>query len=106
MTEWKLKTDHSSLGEYDGPDESVPEGVVGLSDAEGEEAVVALDPPRADAHRVPADLGREVRVRQPVPVRVKQVRVQQLVVLALKLRRGGVGGQPHGGRGGGGSEGR
>ena len=48
--------DGSSLGEYDGPDESVPEGVVGLADAEGEEAVVALDPPRADAHRVPADL--------------------------------------------------
>ena len=34
-------------------------------------------------HGVPGDLGREVRVRQPVPVRVKQVRVQQLVVLAL-----------------------
>ena len=48
--------DGSSLGEYDGPDESVPEGVVGLADAEGEEAVVALDPARADPHRVPADL--------------------------------------------------
>ena len=48
--------DGSSLREYDGPDESVPEGVVGLADAEGEEAVVALDPPRADPHRVPAHL--------------------------------------------------
>ena len=44
------------LGEYDGPDESVPERVVGLADAEGEEAVVAPDPPRADSHRVPAHL--------------------------------------------------
>ena len=40
-------------------------------------------------HGVPGDLGREVRVRQPVPVRVQQVRVQQLVVLALLV--GGLG---------------
>ena len=37
-------------------------------------------------HGVPRDLGREVRVRQPVAVRVQQVRVQQLVVLALDER--------------------
>ena len=46
-------------------------------------------------HGVPGDLGREVRVRQPVPVRVQQVRVQQLVVLALLVGGLGYSGSSH-----------
>ena len=36
--------------------QTVPQGVGGLSDAKGEEASLAVDPPSANAHGVPPDL--------------------------------------------------
>ena len=42
------------------PDESVSEGVVGLTHTEGEETAVRVDPPGADTHRVPTNLSSHV----------------------------------------------
>ena len=42
------------------PDESVSEGIVGLTHTEGEETAVRVDPPGADTHRVPTNLSINV----------------------------------------------
>ena len=51
-------------GEDDGSDQSVSVGVVRLTDTEGEEGSLGVDPPGADPHGVPADLVED----HPYPV--------------------------------------